>query len=74
MNFFNDLKGKAIGANSNAGFMAQQVDGVALGMKAILETPEKMSNLDHKVVPLPWRENLFDLKRKLKIGWYDFEI
>ena len=49
--------------------MAQHVDGVALGMKALLENPDKMSMLDHKVVPLPWRDNIFNLKRKLKIGW-----
>ena len=63
------MQGKCIGANSNAGFMAQHVDGVVLGMKALLEDPEKMSLLDHKVVPLPWRDNIFNLERKLKIGW-----
>jgi len=49
--------------------MSQTVDGVTLGMKCILENPEKMSALDHKVVPLPWRENKFQPGRKLKIGW-----
>ena len=49
--------------------MAQTVDGVTLGMKCILESPEVMSALDHKVIPLPWRENVFKPERKLKIGW-----
>ena len=66
------MQGKAIGANSNAGYMAQHIDGVVLGMKALLEDPEKMSILDHKVIPLPWREDLFSPKRKLRIGWYDY--
>ena len=52
--------------------MAQSIDGVVLGMKTLLEDPEKMSILDHKVVPLPWREDLFRPKRKLRIGWYDY--
>ena len=63
------MQGKAIGANSNAGFMSPTVDGVTLGMQCILENPEKMSALDHKVIPLPWRKNLFKPERKLKIGW-----
>ena len=49
--------------------MAQTVDGVTLGMQSLLEHPETMSALDHKVVPLPWRKELFDTNRKLKIGW-----
>ena len=49
--------------------MAQTVDGVTLGMKCILESPEEMAAFDHKVVPLPWREKVFKLDRKLKIGW-----
>ena len=49
--------------------MAQTVDGVVLGMKTILENPESMAMSDHKVMPLPWRDSLFKLNRKLKIGW-----
>ena len=58
-----------MGVHSNAGFIAQTVDGVMLGMKTILENPEDMARFDHKVIPLPWRENLFKVNRKLKIGW-----
>ena len=58
-----------MGVHSNAGFMAQTVDGVILGMKTILEHPDGMAMSDHKVMPLPWRDNLFKLNRKLKIGW-----
>ena len=60
-----------MGVNSNAGFMAQTVDGVVLGMKSMLEDAERMSALDSKVAPVPWRESLFKPNRKLRIGWYD---
>ena len=61
--------GKVIGIYSNTGFMSSSVDGVILGMKTILEDPLRMAKLDFKVVPLPWRDQLFTPKRKLKIGW-----
>jgi Asp-tRNA(Asn)/Glu-tRNA(Gln) amidotransferase A subunit family amidase len=59
-----------VGIQSNAGFMSQTVDGVILGMQAFLKHPELMSNMDYKVVPLPWNELLFSPKKKLKIGYY----
>ena len=49
--------------------MAQTVDGVVLGMQTILENPESMAMSDHKVMPLPWRDNLLKFNRKLRIGW-----
>jgi hypothetical protein len=49
--------------------MSQDVDGVILGMKSLLDNPDKMAIFDHKVSPIPWRDHLFSPKRKLKIGW-----
>ena len=63
------MQGKTVGVYSNAGFMSQDVDGVILGMKSLLDNPDKMAIFDHKVSPIPWRDHLFSPKRKLKIGW-----
>ena len=39
--------------------------------QACLKSPESMSSIDHKVVPLPWNERLFSpAKKRLKIGYY----
>jgi len=58
-----------VGINSNTGFMSSSVDGVVLGMTSLLDDPIRMAKLDYKSVPLPWREELFRPKRKLRIGW-----
>jgi hypothetical protein len=52
--------------------MSSSVDGVILGMRSILEDPLRMAEIDFKAVPLPWREQLFQPNRKLKIGWLVF--
>jgi hypothetical protein len=49
--------------------MSSSVDGVVLGMKSILEDPARLNSLDFRAVPLPWRDQLFNPGRKLKIGW-----
>ena len=49
--------------------MAQRVDGVILGMQALLKDPRVMSDEDHRVAPVPWNEALFK-KKRLKIGYY----
>ena len=60
-----------VGVHSNPGFMAKNVDGVIIGMKACLEDPESMTYLDYKVAPVPWNERLFKPpKKRLKIGYY----
>ena len=41
------------------------------GMRALLENVGKMSDLDHTVLPIPWRGHLFEPGRKLRVGWYD---
>ena len=49
--------------------MCKSVDGVTLGMKSLLQNPNQLQELDHSVVPIPWRNELYNPKRKLKIGW-----
>ena len=58
-----------IGVDSNAGFMSKDVEGVTLAMKLLLEVPSKMADVDSEVVPVPWNQELYDTKKKLKIGW-----
>ena len=58
-----------MGVASNAGFMCKTVDGVILGMKALLQNTAPLQELDHSVVPIPWRDDLYLSKKKLKIGW-----
>ena len=65
------LKRGIVGVGSNAGFMCRTVDGLVLGMRALLENVDKMADIDHSVVPLAWRQQQFDPERKLRIGWYD---
>ena len=62
--------GQLIGVQSNAGFMSQNVDGVIIGMKSLLEKDvQEMSDIDYKVHPIPWNESLFrPQKKRLKIG------
>jgi len=64
--------GSLIGVQSNAGFMSQKVEGVIVGMKSLLEKDvQEMSDIDYKVHPIPWNENLFQpQKKRLKIGYY----
>ena len=64
--------GSLIGVQSNAGFMSQKVEGVIVGMKSLLEKDvQEMSDIDYKVHPIPWNENLFQpQKKRLKIGTY----
>ena len=59
------------GIYSAAGFMAPSVPGLVLGMKSLLEKPDKMANEDWRVAPLPWRQEMLNPKKRLKIGWYD---
>jgi len=59
-----------MGIYSVAGFMAPTVGGIEVGMRALLSAPELMSREDWRVVPLPWREEEFSPKRKLRIGYY----
>lgn len=63
-------RGQIIGVQSNAGFMSRRVEGVSLAMQAFLAQPTNMSDIDHRVVPLPWNESLLSRKRRLKIGYY----
>ena len=64
------VKGQVVGVYSYPGFMARRVEGVTIAMQACLKSPESMSNIDHKVVPLPWNERLFSpAKKRLKIGY-----
>ena len=50
--------------------MSQKVEGVIVGMKSLLEKDvQEMSDIDYKVYPIPWNENLFQpQKKRLKIG------
>ena len=65
------IQGQVVGVQSNAGFMARHVDGLVIGMKACLQDPQLMSELDYKVKPSPWNERLFrPQKKRLKIGYY----
>ena len=50
--------------------MSQNVDGVIIGMKSLLEKDvQEMSDIDYKVHPIPWNESLFrPQKKRLKIG------
>ena len=50
--------------------MCKSVDGVTLGMKTLLQNPYQLQELDHSVVPIPWRHELYNPKTKLKIGWW----
>ena len=50
--------------------MSKKVDGVILGMQALLKDPQQMSNVDYKVTPMPWNQRLFKPKKRLKIGYY----
>jgi hypothetical protein len=49
--------------------MSSSVDGVILGMRSVLENSDRMAELDEQVCPIPWRKNLFDADKKMKIGW-----
>ena len=55
------------------GFMSSTVDGVFLGMKSFLASADRMNQLDPFVVPLPWRDDLFNSRKvkQLRVGWYD---
>ena len=65
------VKGKIIGVYSYPGFMSRRVEGVSIAMKTSLNMSDTMSNIDHKVIPVPWNESLFcSVKKKLKIGYY----
>lgn len=59
-----------IGIHSTAGFMSQTVDGCYLAMKTIFSDVSFLSKADPTIVPLPWREEMFLRKRKLRVGWY----
>ena len=54
-----------------SGFMAPQVAGLEVGMRAVLEDAKRMSNKDWRVVPLDWNESLYRPGRKLRIGYYE---
>lgn len=60
-----------MGVYGTSGFMSKSVEGLVLGMKALLQNPQEMSRQDWRVAPVPWREEVFGMTRKLKIGWYD---
>ena len=45
------------------GFMSSTVDGVFLGMKSFLASADRMNQLDPFVVPLPWRDDLFNSRK-----------
>ncbi|CAH1776226.1 unnamed protein product [Owenia fusiformis] len=51
------------------GPLARDVDGLVTAMKALLVP--LMFKLDPTVNPLPFRTEVFEDNRKLKIGWYD---
>ena len=64
------MQGVPPGIKSNAGFMCQTVEGVVIGMRAMLTDPWKMAKLDFTVHPLPWDEAEFSSQKKLTVGWY----
>ena len=68
-----DFLQSTIGIESNPGFMSSTVDGVVLGMKSFLASADRMNQLDPFVVPLPWRDDLFNGRKdkQLRVGWYD---
>ena len=49
--------------------MSKSVDGVIIGMKTILQNPMMIQDIDHSIVPIPWREEMYNPPKKLKIGW-----
>ncbi|XP_077982026.1 vitamin D3 hydroxylase-associated protein-like [Glandiceps talaboti] len=57
--------------SGSVGVMAQDVDSVVLGMKALL-VPE-MFALDKTVIPIPFQEQVYSDGRKLRIGYYDYD-
>ena len=63
----------ALGVVSANGFMSQSVEGITAAIKALLADSDKMATKDWRVSPIPWRENMFNPGRKLKIGWYDHD-
>ena len=65
------LKRGIVGVGSHAGFMSKTVDGLVLGMRALLENTEVMAAIDHTVVPIVWRQDVFTNKKRLRVGWYD---
>ena len=50
--------------------MSQDVMGLQIGMKAVLETSRRMSARDWRVVPVDWSEDLYRPGRKLRLAYY----
>ncbi|XP_035699652.1 fatty-acid amide hydrolase 1-like [Branchiostoma floridae] len=53
---------------SAPGLLARDVDSLALGMKALL-VPD-MFQLDPLVVPIPFRQEIYDDKKPMRIGYF----
>ena len=52
------------------GFLARDVDTVVLITKLLFDQCH-LYQYDPELVPIPWNEQLFTTKRKLRIGFYD---
>ncbi|XP_066301433.1 fatty-acid amide hydrolase 1-like [Branchiostoma lanceolatum] len=63
------MKGSPVqGVISTPGLMARDVDSLALGMKALL-VPD-MFQLDPQVVPMPFRQETYEDKKPMRIGYF----
>ncbi|XP_035669382.1 fatty-acid amide hydrolase 1-like [Branchiostoma floridae] len=56
------------GLISSPGLMARDVDSLALGLKALL-VPD-MFQLDPQVVPIPFRQEMYEEKQPMRIGYF----
>ncbi|XP_066297047.1 fatty-acid amide hydrolase 1-like isoform X1 [Branchiostoma lanceolatum] len=56
------------GVISSPGVMARDVDSLALGMKALLVAD--MFLLDPQVVPIPFRQEIYEDKKPMRIGYF----
>ena len=64
-------QGQLLEVNSNAGLMSSTVSGTTITLRSLLspEVVRKMESEDVDVKPIPWRQELYAPRRKLKIGW-----
>ncbi len=61
-----------VGVHNTLGFMASSVKAIEAFMKEVVDF-DRISEFtaDPRQVPMPWRRDI--PKKKLKIGWYDFD-
>ena len=64
-------KGQLLEVNSNAGLMSATVSGTTMALRSLLspDAVKRMEMEDVDVKPIPWRQELYAPRRKLKIGW-----